>query len=217
MRSAVTVRPIEEDGSLHLRGIQVVEARTEEVGMSKAVVDLARALDFAARKHRDQRRKGAASEPYINHLAEVARLVAEATAGRDSVVVLAALLHDTVEDTKTTAEELAREFGPEVAALVLEVTDDKRLPKTERKRLQVENASHKSPRAKLIKIADKISNLRAILSSPPVDWDLERQRDYFEWAARVIAGCRGANQALEAQFDEAYRNGLAALRRGNGG
>ncbi|MEI8189290.1 MAG: HD domain-containing protein [candidate division NC10 bacterium] len=180
--------------------------------MSKTVMDLVRALDFAARKHRDQRRKGAASEPYINHPAEVARLVAEATAGRDLVVVLAALLHDTIEDTKTTAEELAHEFGPEVAALVAEVTDDKRLPKIERKRLQVENAPHKSPRAKRIKIADKTSNLRAILTSPPVDWDSARKRDYFEWAAKVVAGCHGVNRALEAQFDEAYRAGLDTLR-----
>lgn len=170
------------------------------------------ALDFAARKHRDQRRKGAASEPYINHLAEVARLVAEATAGRDPVAVLAALLHDTIEDTKTTAEELAREFGPEVAALVVEVTDDKRLPKAERKRLQVETAPRKSPQAKVIKIADKISNLRAILASPPADWDLPRKRDYFEWAARVVAGCRGVNRSLEAQFDGVYCEGLDTLR-----
>jgi len=184
--------------------------------MSQSIVHLMRALDFAARKHRDQRRKGAASEPYINHVAEVAHLVAEATAGGDSMAVLGALLHDTIEDTKTTREELAREFGPEVAALVVEITDDKSLPKAERKRLQVENAPHKSPRAKLIKIADKTSNLGAILSSPPVDWDLTRKREYFEWAARVVAGCRGVNRALEARFDEAHRRGLAAFQHGGG-
>ena len=178
--------------------------------MSQAIVQLARALDFAARKHRDQRRKGAAAEPYVNHLAEVARLVAEVTAGRDPVVVAAALLHDTIEDTKTAVEEIAREFGPDVAAIVVEVTDDKRLPKAERKRLQVENAPHKSPRAKLIKIADKTSNLRAILASPPVDWDATRKREYFEWAARVVAGCRGVNRALEAHFDNAYREGTGS-------
>jgi GTP diphosphokinase / guanosine-3',5'-bis(diphosphate) 3'-diphosphatase len=178
--------------------------------MSTTVVDLARALDFAARKHRDQRRKGAASEPYINHPAEVARLVAEATAGSDPVLVLAALLHDTIEDTKTTKDELAHEFGQEVANLVAELTDDKRLPKAERKRLQVTNAPHKSPQAKLIKIADKISNLRAILASPPTDWDDARKREYFAWAGKVVAGCRGLNRTLEDQFDEAYQAGLAA-------
>ena len=179
--------------------------------MSRTVVDLARALDFAARKHRDQRRKGAASEPYINHPAEVARLVAEATAGVDPVLVIAALLHDTIEDTETTMDELAREFGAEVASLVAEVTDDKSLPKAERKQLQVKNAPHKSPRAKLIKVADKTSNLRSIVASPPADWSLQRQREYFDWAAKVVAGCRGINPTLESWFDEAHQAGLAGL------
>lgn len=182
--------------------------------MSQAVVDLARALDFAARKHRDQRRKGAAAEPYINHLTEVARLVAEATGGKDAPSVIAALLHDTIEDTRTTREELEREFGPEVAALVSEVTDDKNLPRAERKRLQIANAPHKSERAKMIKIADKTSNLRSIVTSPPVDWDSRRQREYFEWAAKVVDGCRGTNRNLEALFDAAHRAGLQAIEKG---
>jgi (p)ppGpp synthase/HD superfamily hydrolase len=179
--------------------------------VSQAIVDLARALDFAARKHRDQRRKGAAAEPYINHVTEVARLVAEATGGTDAVSVVGALLHDTIEDTHTTPAELEREFGPEVAALVAEVTDDKKLPKDERKRLQVEHAPHKSARARMIKLADKTSNLRSIAMSPPLDWDLARQHAYFEWAARVVAGCRGVNAELEARFDEAYEAGLRAI------
>jgi guanosine-3',5'-bis(diphosphate) 3'-pyrophosphohydrolase len=179
--------------------------------MGSDLVAVARALDFAARKHSGQRRKGEAGEPYVNHLAEVARLVAEATDGSDTVAVLAALLHDAIEDTPTTREELEREFGREVADIVVEVTDDKSLPKTERKRLQVETAPDKSRRAKLIKIADKTSNLRSIAKSPPVGWDLKRQREYFEWAARVVAGCRGTNAALERWFDEAHTAGLAAL------
>lgn len=174
---------------------------------------LSRALEFAARKHSTQRRKGEAGEPYVNHLAEVARLVAEATGGKDTVAVLAALLHDAIEDTPTTREELEREFGREVADIVVEVTDDKSLPKTERKRLQVETAPHKSPRARLIKIADKTSNLRSIAGSPPVGWDLKRQREYFDWAARVVAGCRGTNATLEKWFDEAHAAGLEALGR----
>ncbi len=179
--------------------------------MSKTVVDLMRALDFAARKHRDQRRKGGAAEPYINHPAEVARLVAVATDGADPVCVLGALLHDTIEDTETTREELAREFGEEVAALVAELTDDKELSKSERKRLQLTSAPFKSDRVKLVKIADKTSNLSAIASSPPVNWDEQRKREYFEWAAKVVEGCRGVNARLEAAFDEAYRAGLCAL------
>lgn len=180
--------------------------------MSKAVVDLARALDFAARKHAHQRRKGEDAEPYVNHLADVARLVAEATGGRDPTAVVAALLHDTIEDTGTKRSELARAFGPRVAAIVAEVTDDKRLPRRVRKQRQVEQARHKSRRAKLIKIADKTSNLRSLLTSPPVDWSLDRQREYFEWAARVVAGCRGVNPWLERQFDAAHRAGLRKLR-----
>jgi len=175
------------------------------------LVLVTRVVDFAALKHRGQRRKGAAAEPYFNHLAEVAFLVAQATEGRDPLVVLGALLHDTIEDTRTTEDELEAEFGAEVARLVAEVTDDKRLPKAERKRLQVETAPHKSDRAKLIKIADKTSNLRGIANSPPVDWDLARQREYFVWAARVVEGCRGVNPWLETIFDDAHRDGLARL------
>ena len=182
-------------------------------GARRAVVDLMRALDFAARKHRDQRRKGAGAEPYINHLTEVACLVAEATAGKDPLVVLGALLHDTLEDTQTTRRELTREFGREVAALVSEVTDDKRLHKAVRKRLQIETAPHKSDRAKLIKIADKTSNLRSLVESPPVDWDIRRQREYFAWAQNVVEGCRGVNDQLEAQFEAARRAGLRAVAR----
>jgi (p)ppGpp synthase/HD superfamily hydrolase len=181
--------------------------------MGADIVDVARALDFAARKHSKQRRKGEAGEPYVNHLAEVARLVAEATGGKDTVAVLAALLHDAIEDTPTTREELEREFGRDVADIVAEVTDDKSLPKAERKRLQVESAPRKSARAKLIKIADKTSNLRSIAGSPPVGWDLKRQREYFDWAARVVAGCRGVNASLEKWFDEAHAAGMEALEK----
>jgi guanosine-3',5'-bis(diphosphate) 3'-pyrophosphohydrolase len=172
---------------------------------------MTRVVDFAALKHRGQRRKGAAEEPYFNHLAEVAFLVAQATEGRDPIVVLGALLHDTIEDTRTTADELEAEFGAEVALLVAEVTDDKRLPKAQRKQLQVETAPHKSDRAKLIKMADKISNLRGITHSPPANWDFERKQEYFAWAARVVDGCRGVNPWLERIFDQTHRDGLARL------
>jgi len=168
------------------------------------VLRIARALDFAARKHAAQRRKGEAAEPYINHLAEVALLVAEATKGADADHVIAALLHDTIEDQGVRHEELAEAFGIEVADLVQEVTDDKSLPKAKRKALQVKHAPHKSPRARMLKVADKTSNLRSILASPPKDWSTERKREYFEWAAKVVAGCRGVSQWLDARFDEAF-------------
>lgn len=179
--------------------------------MNADVVAVARALDFAARKHAGQRRKGKAAEPYVNHLTEVARMVAEATEGEDAVAVVAALLHDTIEDTGTSRAEIEQQFGAEVAALVAEVTDDKSLPKAERKRLQVENAPHKSARARMIKLADKTSNLRSITASPPVEWNWQRQRDYFEWAGQVAQGCRGVNSTLEKWFDEASAEGIAAL------
>lgn len=170
------------------------------------VVTFARALDFAARRHCDQRRKGERREPYVNHVAEVALLVAEASAvespgGPDMVAVVAGLLHDTIEDTETTREELAAAFGEAVAGVVVELSDDTSRPKAERKRAQVERARHASPSAKLVKMADKISNLRSLAHSPPAGWPRERLLEYVDWAVSVVAGLRGANSTLEALFD----------------
>ena len=156
-------------------------ARTRESRIiSKEILQFARALDFATKKHVDQRRKGELEEPYINHLADVSRLLAAATEGHDTVRVLAGLLHDTIEDTETTFDELEVEFGREVANLVDEVSDDKTPDKAERKRFQIEKASAKSDRAKMLKLADKTSNLHSIVHSLPVDWSLERKREYFK-------------------------------------
>ncbi len=179
--------------------------------MNQDILLIARALDFAARKHVRQKRKGIDQEPYVNHLAEVARLLAEATDGADANLVAAGLLHDTIEDQGVKYEELVEAFGRDVADLVREVTDDKTLDKDVRKRLQVEHAPHKSERAKLLKIADKTANLRAIHDSPPTDWSMERKREYFDWARRVVAGCRGVNARLEATFDEAWTAGISGL------
>ena len=172
------------------------------------VLLLARALDFAARKHMHQRRKGELAEPYINHLSDVARLLATATDGKDATLVVAGLLHDTLEDTETTFDELATEFGREVADVVAEVTDDKSLPKAERKRRQVAEAPKKSRRAKLVKLADKASNLHSLAHSPPKDWSPARRREYLEWAKAVVAGCRGLNAYLEEEFDRAFTRGI---------
>ena len=139
----------------------------------------------------------------MNHLAEVAELVARATDGRDVDLVAAAVLHDTVEDTDTTFEEIAARFGSRVASLVAEVTDDKSLPWQERKRLQIEHAAHASLGAKVIKLADKTSNLRAMADSPPRNWSDARRADYLAWSRQVVANCRGANRWLEDQFDAA--------------
>ena len=169
------------------------------------VARLIKAADFAAFKHRRQRRKDAEASPYINHPLALARVLKVEAGVGDVEVLVAAILHDTVEDTETTVEELSATFGAAVAAIVVEVTDDKRLPKTERKRLQVEHAPHISPKAKLVKLADKICNLRDVVDSPPAHWPLERRRAYFEWAKAVIDGLRGVHPALERIFDEAYR------------
>ena len=169
------------------------------------IAKLADAYRFAADRHVGQRRKGEAAEPVVNHLAEVADLVARATDGADVDLVMAAVLHDTVEDTDTTLEELAARFGARVAGFVAEVTDDKTLPWTERKRLQVVTAAHASHGAKVIKLADKTSNLRAMAVSPPLNWSEARRADYLGWSRQVVANCRGANRWLEDQFDEAAR------------
>jgi (p)ppGpp synthase/HD superfamily hydrolase len=163
------------------------------------------AAHFAAEKHANQRRKGKGGEPYINHLIEVAQLIAGAIPEPDTNLVIAALLHDVIEDVGVTKDELVGRFGSDVADLVSEVTDDKSLAKAERKRLQVETAPHKSVRAQAIKVADKISNLRAILSSPPPDWDFQRRKEYFEWSKRVVDGLTAPNPALKAEFDKTYR------------
>ncbi|MFN8627531.1 MAG: HD domain-containing protein [Candidatus Binatia bacterium] len=172
---------------------------------SKIAAALLQASTFAARKHRDQRRKDADASPYINHPIEVAEILARIGGVDDVAVLQAALLHDTVEDTRTSADELEREFGPTVRTLVEEVTDDKTLPKRERKRLQIEHAPHLSPRAKLIELADKICNVRDVTHSPPKGWDERRRIEYFDWAAKVVAGCRGTNRALERHFDALLR------------
>jgi guanosine-3',5'-bis(diphosphate) 3'-pyrophosphohydrolase len=177
----------------------------------KEWISVLKAADAAARWHVGQRRKGAAQEPYINHLLEVASLVAQATDASDPAIIVAALLHDTVEDAGVTSEMIASQFGQHVADIVLEVTDDKSLPKAERKRLQVEHAPHKSREAKLIKLADKISNVRAIADSPAPDWSVERRLEYVEWAKQVVAGVRGTSPWLEEQFDKAVERAVRAL------
>ena len=162
---------------------------------------LLKAVAFAAEKHKNQRRKDAEATPYINHPIALANVLKQEGGIDDVAVLAAAILHDTIEDTKTTADELRAIFGEEITSIVLEVTDDKSLLKAERKRLQIEHAAHASPKAKLVKLADKICNLRDISSSPPADWSEERKRDYFAWAAKVVAGCRGVSPSLEMVFD----------------
>ena len=161
-----------------------------------------RALNFAARKHQGQKRKGGNASPYINHLIDVAEILWEIGGVHDFITVVAGILHDTIEDTKTSQEELKVEFGHEICSIVLEVTDDKSLPKRMRKRLQVKHATSLSFRARVVKLADKISNIQDIMGSPPTDWSFEERLEYITWAEEVIDRLRGANENLERYFDE---------------
>jgi GTP diphosphokinase / guanosine-3',5'-bis(diphosphate) 3'-diphosphatase len=171
--------------------------------MSNGLLLILRAAESAAHWHSGQKRKGMAGEPYINHLIEVARLAAEATGGSDPNLIAAAFLHDAVEDQKVPLAGIAAKFGEDVASLVRELTDDKSLPKAERKRLQVEHAPFLSARAKVLKLADKISNVRAIGASPPADWSAERRRDYIQWGRDVVAGLGEVSPPLQREFAEA--------------
>jgi guanosine-3',5'-bis(diphosphate) 3'-pyrophosphohydrolase len=164
------------------------------------------ALAFAADKHRNQRRKDADASPYINHPIALANLLLNEAGVEDQRVLVAAILHDTIEDTDTTEQELVKHFGKDIADIVLEVTDDKALPKAERKRLQIEHAAHISRRAKLVKLADKICNLRDITASPPADWSPQRKLEYFDWAKSVVDRLRGVHPGLEHLFDKAYED-----------
>jgi guanosine-3',5'-bis(diphosphate) 3'-pyrophosphohydrolase len=166
-----------------------------------------RAVAFAAHKHRDQRRKDKGASPYINHPIALAKVLWEEGGVRDPVVIAAALLHDTLEDTETTGQELRGEFGDDIADIVAEVTDVKWLKSDARKRLQVSRAGHSTDRAKLVKLADKICNLRDMGAHPPHGWSLERRRKYFDWANEVIGQLRGVHPELERRFDE-----VSALR-----
>lgn len=167
------------------------------------IARLLEAISFAAEKHRNQRRKDEDASPYINHPIALATLLSTVGGIDDVIVLQAAVLHDTVEDTDTSFAELADRFGPGVASIVREVTDDKTLDKARRKQLQVERAPNASPEAALVKLADKICNLRDIVGAPPAHWSLERRREYFDWAKQVVAGLPKVNAALLAEFDSA--------------
>jgi guanosine-3',5'-bis(diphosphate) 3'-pyrophosphohydrolase len=169
------------------------------------------AAELAARRHNGMARKGRGSEPYINHLAEVANLLSAATEGADAELVAAGWLHDTIEDTETTRDELSQKFSERVASLVVECTDDMSLPKAERRQLQVVNASHKSPSARLIKIADKISNIGARILPDPSAEERADLVDYTNWAEQVVAGCRGGNAWLDDTFDKTVAKARSSL------
>jgi len=169
------------------------------------------ALKFAAVKHSNQRRKNRQATPYINHPIEVAEILWQIGGVGDMVIIAGALLHDTLEDTDTTPAEIKNLFGAEVLALVEEVTDDKALPKQQRKRLQIESAAYKSLRAKQLKLADKICNAHDIGHSPPQGWSLQRCEMYLDWTEKVVVGLRGINPKLELHYDAVLLEARTAL------
>ena len=171
-----------------------------------------KALEFAAEKHKDQRRKGKESTPYINHPIQVAAMLVEYSHEDDAELIQAAILHDTIEDTVTTPEELEKHFGHEVKCLVLEVTDDKNLPKNVRKQLQIDNAPKKSDKAKRLKLVDKICNIKDIVNFPPSDWPIERRIEYLDWAEKVVKGLKGVHPVLEEMFFKELKEGREKLR-----
>jgi|ERR1041384_4223093 guanosine-3',5'-bis(diphosphate) 3'-pyrophosphohydrolase len=182
---------------------------------SSGIAALLSAVEFAARKHKGQRRKDPESTPYINHPITVTEILTRIAGVEDLPTLQAALLHDTIEDTKTTTGELDSLFGQEVRNLVMEVTDDKSLPNAERKRLQIAHAPHLSPRAKLIKLADKIANITDITATAPVPWSPQRKREYLDWAEQVVNQFRGTNAALETLFDTTVAEKRALLTLGS--
>ena len=184
--------------------------RSSETTKEPAILLLA-ALKFAAAKHSRQRRKDLEATPYINHPIEVAEVISRIGGITELPTLLAAILHDTIEDTETTPQEIEDCFGQEVLLLVQEVTDDKSLPKQERKRLQVEHAPNLSTHAKLIKIGDKICNVSEITPVQPVEWPLQRKLEYLDWAEKVVLGCRGCNPALEQHFDDVLKKRRESL------
>jgi len=174
---------------------------------------LVQAINFAAKKHSTQKRKGADEQPYINHPLEVLNLLVNVGKIEDYNVLIAAVLHDTIEDTETTKEEITELFGADVCGLVLEVTDDKSLPKAERKQKQIEHAPHLSNGAKQIKLGDKISNIRDVSENSPDGWSKERRLEYVEWGEKVINGLRGVNSDLENHFDELVASAREAIEK----
>ena len=163
---------------------------------------LLEAINFAAYKHKDQRRKGVNAEPYINHPLAVAKLLTDVAIVYDLDILQAAILHDTIEDTETSREELLMKFGKAVTDYVIELTDDKSLPKAERKQLQIVNAPHKSKGAKLIKLCDKICNITDVMNEPPTHWNIDRRKEYFDWAEQVVKALDCDNFSLNRLFEK---------------
>ena len=160
-----------------------------------------KATQFAALKHCDQRRKDGKT-PYIIHPISVAMILAEIGSIEDPEILSAALLHDTLEDTDTSAHELDKNFGSRVRIIVEELTDNDMLTFSQSKQMQIENAPYLSKNATLVRIADKISNVSDVIENPPPEWNQKRCNKYVDWAEAVMNNCQKVNQDLENHFFE---------------
>lgn len=187
----------------------MVSSTSPKLSMQSAELSaLLQAIAFAADKHRHQRRKDAAATPYINHPIGLMNILCNEAGVTDCVVLMGAVLHDTVEDTDAELADLERQFGPAVADVVRQVTDDKSLPQEVRKQEQVAHAAVATPAAKLVKLADKIHNLRDLVKSPPENWSMERRREYCHWGKQVVDQMRGTHAGLEELFDAIYAEAI---------
>lgn len=179
---------------------------TYEQSNSPVLIVLIDTINFAAEKHKNQRRKNAEKTPYINHPIGVMNLISNVGKVNDLPILQAAVLHDTVEDTKTTFDEIEQRYGKQVRDIVAEVTDDKSLPKAERKKLQIQNAHKKSYAGRMVKLADKLYNLRDLIECAPDKWTVERIQGYFVWAYLAINEIRGTNKFLEDELNKAFNS-----------
>ncbi|KAI6203563.1 hypothetical protein M3Y94_00571700 [Aphelenchoides besseyi] len=168
-----------------------------------------KAADFAARRHRQQKRKDLKQTPYINHPVGVAHILTDIGDVKDTVTLVAALLHDTVEDTKTTIEEIEWEFGTEVRSIVAELTEDKTLPREQRKKIAVDKADQLSSKARVIQLADKLYNLRDLERAIPIGWSKGHVREYVDWSRELVQKIRNTNEAIEAELDDTINRFLA--------
>ena len=183
--------------------------------MNTAVKELTlifKALSFAAKKHTNQRRKDSSATPYINHPIDVAYILWEIGKVRDLDIITAAILHDTLEDTDATAEDLEAEFGVKIRKIVEEVSDDKNLPHDIRKQYQIDHTDSLSFSARNIKLADKICNIEDLVETPPVDWSEKRKLEYAAWGQEVVKKLRGTNLKLERFFEGLYSTAKIVLK-----
>lgn len=170
-----------------------------------------KALQYASIKHKGQIRKGRDRAAYINHPIAVANTIINVGKIEDENTIIAALLHDVIEDTDTTEQDISEAFNSEIAQIVLEVSDDKHLSIEERKALQIKNAPHLSDEAKIIRVADKICNIRDVIDFPPITWNKKRKIIYLNWTRNIVDQIRNTNISLETLFDKYYTEGISKI------